>query len=96
MRLLAPMAPHLCEELWRRLGTTTMLATHPWPTFDPAMAQKKRVAYPVQVNGKLRGQVEAEPEAAQRGGRGAARALESAQPHLDGKEVVKVSSCRAG
>ena len=77
VRLLAPMAPHLCEEMWRRLGhdETQMLVTHAWPTWDEATAAKKRLTYPVQVNGKLRGQLEAEPEAAQGGDRvGGARA----------------------
>jgi leucyl-tRNA synthetase len=92
VRLLAPMAPHLSEEMWRRLGhgETEMLVTHPWPTFDPETAAKKRIAYPVQVNGKLRGQLEAEPEAAKETVESAARGLESVKPWLDGKDVVKV------
>jgi leucyl-tRNA synthetase len=90
LRLLAPMAPHLCEELWSRLGHTALLATHPWPTFDPAIAQKRVVPYPVQVNGKLRGQVDAAPEAPREEVEALARALAAAQPYLDGKEIVKV------
>jgi leucyl-tRNA synthetase len=92
VRLLAPMAPHLCEELWRRLGhgEAEMLVTHAWPTWDEAAAAKKRVAYPVQVNGKLRGQLEAEPEAAKEAVESQARALDSVKPWIDGKEVVKV------
>jgi len=94
VRLLAPMAPHLCEEMWRRLGhaESEMLVTHPWPTWDEAAAAKKRVAYPVQVNGKLRGQLEAEPEAAKEAVESQARALDSVKPWIDGKEVVKVVS----
>jgi leucyl-tRNA synthetase len=92
VRLLAPMAPHLCEELWRRLGhdEAEMLVTHPWPTFDPEAAAKKRVAYPVQVNGKLRGQLEAEPEAGREVVESQARALASVKTWIDGKEIVKV------
>jgi leucyl-tRNA synthetase len=92
VRLLAPMAPHLCEELWARLGhdEKQMLVTHPWPTFDPEIAARKRINYPVQVNGKLRGQVEAEPEAAREAIESQARALAAVRPWLDGKEVVKV------
>ncbi|HEX6836177.1 MAG TPA: class I tRNA ligase family protein, partial [Polyangia bacterium] len=92
VRLLAPMAPHLGEELWRRLGhdESQMLVTHPWPTWDEATAAKKRIAYPVQVNGKLRGQLEAEPEAGKEAIESQARGLDSVKPWIDGKEVVKV------
>jgi leucyl-tRNA synthetase len=88
VRLLAPFAPHIAEELWRRLGHDDMLALHPWPTFDPEIAQKKRVPYPVQVNGKLRGQVEGEPEATQETIEPLAR--EAAKAALDGKQIVKI------
>jgi leucyl-tRNA synthetase len=92
VRLLSPMAPHLCEEMWQRLGhgETEMLVTHPWPTWDDAIAAKKQIVYPVQVNGKLRGQLEAEPEAARDAVESQARALDSVKPWIDGKEVVKV------
>ena len=92
VRLLAPMAPHLSEELWQRLGhgEAQMLATHAWPTFDPSLAAIKRIPYPVQVNGKLRGQLEAAPDATKETIEPAARELASVKPWLDGKEVVKV------
>jgi leucyl-tRNA synthetase len=90
VRLLSPFAPHLAEELWKRLGNTGLLVTQPWPTFDPAIAAKKRINYPVQVNGKLRGQVEAEPDAAQPAVESLARADAGVRAHLDGKTVVKV------
>jgi leucyl-tRNA synthetase len=90
VRLLSPMAPHLSEELWERLGHKEMLATHPWPTFNPEIAAKKRISYPVQVNGKLRGQVDAEPEAVQATIEAAARELDNVKAHLDGKTVAKI------
>ena len=86
------MAPHLSEELWQRLGhgEDEMLATHPWPTFNPEFAAKKRVMYPVQVNGKLRGQIEAEPDSPQSAIEGPARELSSVNAFLAGKELVKI------
>ncbi len=55
--LLAPMAPHVAEELWQVLGHGESLAYAPWPTFDPALLKDEEVEVPVQVNGKLRGRV---------------------------------------
>jgi leucyl-tRNA synthetase len=55
--LLAPMAPHIAEELWQVLGHDETLAYAPWPTFDPALLKDEEVEIPVQVNGKLRGRV---------------------------------------
>jgi leucyl-tRNA synthetase len=55
--LLAPYAPHLCEELWRVLGHGESLAYAPWPTYDEALLVEKTVELPVQVNGKVRAKV---------------------------------------
>ncbi len=55
--MLAPLAPHLAEELWLRLGNTTSLAHGPFPQGDPAYLVDDTVEYPVQVNGKVRGRV---------------------------------------
>lgn len=55
--MVAPLAPHLAEELWRRLGHDTSLAHGPFPTADPAYLVEDTVEYPVQVNGKVRGRV---------------------------------------
>ena len=55
--LLAPFAPHICEELWALLGHKTSLAYEPLPSFDPALAEDELREYVVQVNGKLRHKV---------------------------------------
>ncbi|AHG47973.1 hypothetical protein RLEG12_25880 [Rhizobium leguminosarum bv. trifolii CB782] len=57
--LLAPFAPHIAEELWRRLGHPKSLAHEPWPTYDPALADDDIREIIVQVNGKLRGRIHA-------------------------------------
>ena len=54
VRLLSPFTPHLCEELWERLGHAGGLVTAGWPEFDAAVAQADEIVVPVQVNGKLR------------------------------------------
>ncbi len=61
--LLAPMAPHMAEELWSLLGHEKTLAYEPWPEFDPALLKEDEVEIPVQINGKLRGRVVVAAEA---------------------------------
>jgi leucyl-tRNA synthetase len=55
--MVAPVAPHLAEELWRRLGHDQSLAHGPFPQPDPQHLVEDTVEYPVQVNGKVRGHV---------------------------------------
>ena len=52
--LLAPMAPHVTEEIWRALGHTTSVHLEPWPKFDPKLARDEMVTVVVQINGKVR------------------------------------------
>lgn len=52
--MVAPLAPHIAEELWHRLGHAASLAYEPFPQADPALAEEATVPLPVQVNGKTR------------------------------------------
>jgi leucyl-tRNA synthetase len=54
VKLLAPFAPHLAEELWSKLGYKSTLAYASWPSFDPAMMQNDTQEYVVHINGKVR------------------------------------------
>ncbi len=56
--LVAPLAPHIAEELWQRLGHASSLAREPFPQADPALAATATVTLPVQVNGKVRFTIE--------------------------------------
>ena len=56
--VLAPFAPHLCEELWQKLGHKGSLAHAPWPVHEPALCIEDTVTVAVQVNGKLRATLE--------------------------------------
>ena len=58
VRLMAPMMPHLGEELWRRLGHETMLVDLPWPQADATLTVDETVTLAVQVNGKKRATIE--------------------------------------
>jgi leucyl-tRNA synthetase len=61
--MVAPLAPHLCEELWQRLGHPTSLAHGPFPTADPALLTTETVSYPIQVRGKVRARIEVPTDA---------------------------------
>jgi leucyl-tRNA synthetase len=87
LRLLHPIAPHVTEELWRRLGHETSLLRSGWPSYDAALLARQRVTIAVQVNGKLRATLDAEPGLDAVGAAALARA--AARRWLEGKEVVK-------
>ncbi|MEU7587635.1 leucine--tRNA ligase [Micromonospora sp. NPDC049230] len=86
--MVAPFAPHLAEELWRRLGHDTSLTYADFPTADPALLVAETVTYPVQVNGKVRGRVDVPADASEETVRAAA--LEAVAATLAGKEPRKV------
>ena len=86
-QLMAPMTPHLAEEVWAMLGGDGLIANAPWPVADPAMLVEDSVTLPIQVNGKRRGEVTvprdmpvAEIEALVLADEAVARALDGAAP----------------
>ncbi len=88
--MLAPMTPHLAEELWEMLGHAGGLSTARWPAFDEGLAREDEVEIPVQVNGRLRGRVKVAAGTAEEDVVKLARADAGIAPHLAGKRVVKV------
>ncbi|WP_181786565.1 leucine--tRNA ligase [Mycobacterium shimoidei] len=88
--MLAPLAPHVAEELWQRLGNTTSLAHGPFPVADPAYLVDDTVEYPVQVNGKVRGKVVVAADADADTLQAAALADEKVQAFLSGAKPKKV------
>ena len=90
LKVLAPFAPHLTEELWHELGNTTSIHLEVFPEFEPDLAKDETVTIGVQVNGKMRGSVTLSPEAREEEAVAAARAVEAVGRHLEGKELKKV------
>ncbi len=88
--LLAPMTPHLCEELWQALGHTTLIAEAPWPSFDPEAAREEEITVVVQVNGKLRSRIQVPPETSSQEMERLAMADGKVQKFTAGKTVRKV------
>jgi leucyl-tRNA synthetase len=92
--LLAPFAPHVAEELWHEVlgppARDRLLAEEPWPAFDAALTVADTVTIAVQVNGKLRGEVQVPAAAGEAEVRTAAEAEEKVSAYLTGKAVKKV------
>jgi leucyl-tRNA synthetase len=88
--LLAPFAPHICEELWRLLGHDKTLAYEPWPSYDEQYLKEDTIEVPVQIRGKLRGRIQVPADADRDALEAAARADEKIAEQLAGQQVVKV------
>ena len=65
VRLVAPFAPHIAEELWERFGHKRTIFDAGWPAFDPELAADELITIAVQVNGKTRGTIQVPPETEQ-------------------------------
>jgi leucyl-tRNA synthetase len=88
--LLNPYTPHLCEELWSRLGHPRGLVDHPWPDYDAAAAREESAEIAVQVNGKVRGRITVPRGTDEATVRDLALAEPRVREHLAGRQVAKV------
>jgi leucyl-tRNA synthetase len=88
--MLAPLTPHVAEEMWEKLGHERTITFEPFPEPDPALLVDDEVEIPVQVNGKLRARVRVAAGADDIAHEAAARADERIAALLDGATVRKV------
>lgn len=88
--LVSPIAPHVSEELWSRLGHGQSLLHHSWPTFDEWLLEQAKVTIPIQVNGKVRGEIVVEPGIDQQKVEDEAKQVENVAKHLSEKKIQKV------
>jgi leucyl-tRNA synthetase len=89
LRILAPYAPHMAEELWARLGQSGSIASAGWPGFDPAKLVSSTIKIVMQVNGKHRGDVEVEPDVSEAKLTSLAQEHSKVGPHLAGKPIKR-------
>jgi len=88
--LLAPMAPHLAEELWSLLGYADTLAHEAWPEADESLLVDDEITLVVQVNGKKRGEIQVPADVSNEIAQERALAVENVQKILDGREPKKM------
>lgn len=90
IKLLSPFTPHLAEEMWARLGNTTLVVAETWPQGDAKLAEDQVVTYAVQLCGKMRGTIDMPKDASKEEIQAQAMALENVKRQVEGKEIVKV------
>lgn len=89
-QLAAPFAPHITEELWHDLGKESSVHTTQWPSWDESLLTEDTIIIAVQVNGKLRGEVNVAKDASEDAVKEAALANENVQQFVADKEIRRV------
>jgi leucyl-tRNA synthetase len=90
VQVLAPIAPHICEELWERMGSSESILTSSFPTWDEAALKVDALEIPVSVNGKFRAKVMLAVDAPEAVALAAAKGLAAVEKQIEGKQVRKV------
>ena len=90
VKLLSPIIPHICEEMWQVLGHDGTIAFESWPTYDEAKTKNATVTYAVSVNGKLRDKLVLDPELSKEEVEKLAFQSPKIKSYTDGHEIVKV------
>ena len=88
--MLAPITPHICDQLWRGLSHDEAVVDVAWPEIDESALKQDKIELMVQVNGKLRAKIKVSAEAAKDAVEAEAMADENVQKFIDGKETRKV------
>ncbi len=88
--LLAPLAPHITDELWSRRGISQSIHTQNWPEYDEELTKDSVITIPIQVNGKLRGSIEVPADATDAVIQTMAQTHEKVVKYISGKEIRKL------
>ena len=90
LKLIAPFAPHMAEELWSRMGHADSIHRSAWPSYDPAKVVADTFELVIQVNGKVRDRITVPSDISEADAKAHALASESVQRYLEGKEPTKI------
>ena len=90
LKLLAPFAPHLTEELWHNLGHQDSLHQQSWPIYDEKLLAEQKIIIAVQINGKVRGQIEIDADASENQVEQQALAMPNIVKYLAGQKPKRV------
>ena len=90
IKLLSPFSPHMCEELWNILGNKNTIAYEQWPQYDESKIIEEKIELVVQVNGRVRDNIEVDFDIAEDDAKAVALSSEKVQKWLDGKEPKKI------
>lgn len=88
--MLAPIAPHIGEELWDRLGNEDTITYQPWPTYDESLLVDSEVEIVVQVNGKVRAKLNIPKDTSKDEMEALALKDENVKLSIEGKDIKKV------
>ena len=89
IRVLSPIAPHICEEIWEMFGHNETIAFESWPTYDEAKCVDNEIEIAVQINGKVREKLVIAAEATQEEALAAAKSLDKIAEAISGMTIVK-------
>lgn len=89
LKILAPFAPHMTEELWHELGESESIHLAPWPKFDESKIKDEKIKIAVQVNGKVRAEIEISPDDTEEVVKNLALSNESVAEYTKDKEIKK-------
>ncbi|EOD8631246.1 leucine--tRNA ligase [Staphylococcus aureus] len=90
VKMLAPIAPHIGEELWSKLGHEESITYQPWPTYDEALLVDDEVEIVVQVNGKLRAKIKIAKDTSKEEVQEIALSNDNVKASIEGKDIMKV------
>lgn len=89
-QMLSPFAPHIAEELWNQLGHDDLVQYTLWPSWDDGLIASDTMTIAVQVNGKLRGEIQVATDATKEVIESAALDLENVKKHISGSQPKKL------
>jgi len=90
LKLLAPFAPHITEELWEDLGYKKSISLEKWPQYDKKLIQEKTWQLIIQINGKVRDKIEVQKDISEKEAKELALSQEKIKKWLENKKPKKI------